>query len=341
MGVSPDLQGPGGEPALDVGLRLLEEVEGVEWAFVEARGARELEPEQVRGFDAILLADHSIVRETLPGADRLAHIARLGVGFNDLDLDGCTERGIVITNAPDGVRRPMAVSSILMILALAHRLLAKDRLTRAGGWEDRWGYLGTGVTGLTLGLVGAGNIGQEICRLAKSFELEVIAYDPYVDAQAAAEVGFDLVELAAVMSNADFVCVSCPLNDETHHLIGAAQLALMKSTAYLVNVARGPIVDEQALIAVLQSGGIQGAGLDVFEDEPVDLDNPLLSMENVIVAPHAIGHTDELFRRCGESGCRGMLRLARGEIPPNVVNPAVLEHPRVRRLLAEPRLASA
>lgn len=113
----------------------------------------------------------------------------------------------------------------------------------------------------------------------------------------------------------------------------------MKPTAYLVNVARGPIVDEKALIDVLQSGSIRGAGLDVFEEEPVDLGNPLLAMDNVIVAPHAVGHTDELFRSCGESGCRGILRLARGSVPANVVNPGVLEHPRVRQLLAEPRLS--
>lgn len=338
VGVSPDLRGPDGKLVFDVGLRLLEEAEGVGWAFLEDRGVGELLPEQISGFDAILLADHSIGPDTLLGADRLAHIARLGVGFNDLDLDGCNERGILITNAPDGVRRPMAVSAILMVLALAHHLLAKDRLTRAGNWEERWDYLGTGVTGLTLGLVGAGNIGQEICRLARAFEIEVVAYDPYVDEQTASELGFSLVELSTLLSSSDFVCISCPLNDETHHLIGAEQLSLMKPTAYLVNVARGPIVDELALTAALQRGAIQGAGLDVFEQEPVDPGNPLLTLDNVIVAPHAIGHTDELFRSCGESGCRSILRFARGEVPPNVVNPRALEHERVTQLLETPRI---
>ena len=339
VGVSPGLQTADGQLTFDVGLGLLEAVDGVEWAFIEDTGAAALAPDQVRGFDAILLADHSIVRETLPGADRLMLIARLGVGFNDLALDGCTDRGIVITNAPDGVRRPMAVSAILMILALAYRLLDKDRITRADRWDDRWSYLGTGVTGLTLGLVGAGNIGQEICRLAQAFDFRMVAYDPFVGEQTAATVGFELVELATLMSSSDFVCISCPLNDDTWHLIGPEQLALMKPAAYLVNVARGPIVDEQALIDVLQRRGIRGAGLDVFEEEPVDIDNPLLAMDNVIVAPHAIGHTDELFRSCGESGCRGMLDLARGNVPANVVNPRVLENPRFRQLLAKPRLS--
>jgi D-3-phosphoglycerate dehydrogenase len=338
VGLSPDVRGPDGRPVLDLSLHLLDAVDGVEWEFIEDRGVVELEPDQVREFDAVLLADTSVVQETLRGADRLAHVARLGVGFDDLDVAGCTEHGIVITNSPDGVRRPMAVSAMLLVLALAHRLLIKDRLTRSGGWADQWGYLGTGVTGLTLGLVGAGNIGQEICRLAKAFDLETIAFDPYVDDATAAEVGFRLVELETVMSQADFVCVSCPLTDETRHLIDAARLAQMKPTAFLVNLARGPIVDEQALLAALREGRIQGAGLDVYEQEPVDPGNPLLSLDNVIVTPHSIGHTDELFRSCGRSGCLSILAFARGEAPRNVVNPDVLDHPRVRQLLAEPRL---
>jgi phosphoglycerate dehydrogenase-like enzyme len=338
VGISPDLRGPDGKPSLDLGLRLLEEVEEVEWELIEDRGVVALEPGQVRDFDAVLLADTSVVRSTLDGVERLAHIARLGVGFDDLDLEGCTERGIVITNAPDGVRRPMAVSAILLVLALAHRLLEKDRLARSGGWEEQWSYLGTGVTGVTLGLVGAGNIGQEICRLAKPFEIETIAFDPYVDEATAASVGFRLVDLETLMSSADFVCVCCPLNDQTRHLVDAERLALMKPSAYLVNLARGPIVDESALVAALESGRIQGAGLDVYEQEPVDPDNPLLRRDNVIATPHCIGHTDEIFRACGEIGCRNMLAVARGEVPQNVVNPGVLDNPTFRRRLAEPRL---
>lgn len=338
VGLSPDVRGPGGKPSLDLGLDVLEEVDGVEWEFMRDRGMVELEPDQVRGFDAVLLADTSVVRSTLAGADRLVHVARLGVGFDDLDLEGCTEHGIVVTNAPDGVRRPMAVSAILLVLALAHRLLEKDRLARAGGWEEQWSYLGTGVTGLTLGLVGAGNIGQEICRLAKPLDLETIAFDPYVDEATAAEVGLRLVDLETLMSSSDFVCISCPLNEETRHLVDSERLALMKQSAYLVNVARGPIVDEPALIAALEGGRIRGAGLDVYEQEPVDPDNPLLRLDNVIVTPHCIGHTDEIFRACGEIGCRNMLATARGEVPRDVVNPDVLGHPRLKRLRAEPLL---
>jgi phosphoglycerate dehydrogenase-like enzyme len=338
VGLSPDVRGPDGRPALDLSLQVLDAVDGIEWAFIEDRGAPELDPDQVGEFDAVILADASVVRRTLAGAGRLAHVARLGVGFDDLDVAGCTEQGVVITNAPAGVRRPMAVSAILFVLALAHRLLVKDRLTRSGRWDEQWGYLGTGVTGLTLGLVGVGNIGREICRLARAFELEVIAFDPYVDDATAADVGFRRVELDALMSQADFVCVCCPLTGETRHLVDAGRIARMKSTAYLVNLARGPIVEEAALVAALRDGRIQGAGLDVFEHEPVDPGNPLLSLDNVIVTPHSIGHTDELFRSCGEIACRNIVAFLSGEAPGNVVNPRVLDHPRVRRLLAEPRL---
>jgi phosphoglycerate dehydrogenase-like enzyme len=233
----------------------------------------------------------------------------------------------------------MASASLLLVLALAYRLMVKDRITRAGRWDDRWLYVGRGLTGRTLGLLGAGNIGRELLRLALPFELRRIAADPYVPAEAAAAEGFELVDLETLFRESDFLCVLCPLNEETRGLVSAERLALMKPTACLLSVARGPIVDEAALIEALRERRIAGAAIDVFQQEPVDPGNPLLSMENVIVSPHALAHTDELFRLAGVSACRNALAVREGYAPTFVVNTEVLEHPLFLERLERNRLA--
>jgi D-3-phosphoglycerate dehydrogenase len=189
--------------------------------------------------------------------------------------------------------------------------------------------MGKGLIGRTLGLIGAGNIGREIMRLARPFGLRVIATDPNVDAATMAAEGATRVDLDSVLRTSDFVVVICVLTPQTHHLIGAAQLGLMRPDAYLINVARGPIVDEAALVTALRAGRIAGAALDVFEQEPVDPANPLLSMDNVIVTPHALCWTDECFRGIAESGLTSIIAALQGRRPRNVVNPEVLHHPRV------------
>jgi D-3-phosphoglycerate dehydrogenase len=216
-----------------------------------------------------------------------------------------------------------------LILALSHKLLIKDRLTRAGRWTERLNFMGMGITGRVLGVIGLGNIGREVFVLARPFGMRHIAYDPYVTSQEAEAVGVELVDLETLLRTADFVCICCALTPETHHMINAEQLALMKETAYLVNVARGPIVDQHALTVALQERRIQGAGLDVFEQEPADPNDPILTLDNVIVTPHAICWTDECFLGIGRSACRGILDVAAGRIPQNVVNRAVLDHPRL------------
>ena len=186
-----------------------------------------------------------VTRETFArGAGRLKIVARFGVGFDTIDVPACTENGVLLTIAPDGVRRPVAVNVITFILVLAQRLFAKDRLTRAGRWAEKVNYMGMGVTGRTLGAIGMGNIGAEVFRLAPPFGMRHIAYDPYVEPGEARALGVELVDLDTLLRTADFVSVMCPLNDETRGMIGARELALMKPTAYLINTARGPIVQE-------------------------------------------------------------------------------------------------
>jgi phosphoglycerate dehydrogenase-like enzyme len=211
----------------------------------------------------------------------------------------------------------------------------KDRLTRAGRWNERTDHMGQGLTGRVLGVVGAGRIGKETLRLARAFDMKLLAADPYVDAAEIAVIGAELVPLEALLERADFVVLSCVLTEETHHLISGPQLARMKPSAYLINVARGPVMDEPALIAALQAGRIAGAGLDVFEQEPVAPDNPILAMENTIVTPHALCWTDECFDGIATSALSEIAAAMAGHWPRFVVNPEVLTHPRVTAWLRE------
>jgi D-3-phosphoglycerate dehydrogenase len=243
-------------------------------------------------------------------------------------VDACTERGVLLTTTPDGVRRPMAVAAITHVLALSQHLTARDRLSREGRWDDRAGFVGLGLAGRTLGLVGLGNIGREVARLAEPFELVRIAYDPYVSEQQAAAAGTRLTSLEELMGTADFVVVTCALVPETLRLINAERIALMRPDAFLVNVARGPIVDQQALTDALAGGRIAGAGLDVFDPEPLAADDPLTRLDNVILTAHSLGWTDHCFRDCGVSAIRSVIALAEGGRPEHVVNRQALEHAR-------------
>ncbi len=310
----------------EIGLGLLEAQPGITWEFL-TEDTRELRADQVRDYDALLVLSPRITAATLAGADRLALVARFGVGFDTVDLDACTARGVAVTITPDGVRRPMATAAITLLLALSHRLMAKAELSRAGRWADKLDYMGVGLTGRTLGIIGFGSIGREIARLARPFVLRQIAFDPYATASAAADLGTELVDLEALLRSSDFVCIACALTPETYHLLDTERLALMRPSAFLVNVARGPIVDQVALTAALRAGRLQGAGLDVFEQEPVDPADPLLALPNVIATPHALGWTDECFAGMGQSACAGIVAVASGQVPSHVINRAVAEAP--------------
>lgn len=332
VGLTRDFLRKDGTLAFDIGLDALAGHPEIRWEFL-SRGAPELGCEDVRGYDAVVVLAPRVTAQTLEGADRLAIIARFGVGYDTVDVDACTRHGVVLTITPDGVRRPVATSAMTYILALSHKLLIKDRLTREGRWAEKIDHLGMGLTERVLGLIGLGNIGREVCRLARPFDLRIIAYDPHVDRETAASVGAKLVELDDLLRTADFVCICAALTDESRHLIDAGRLALMKPTAHLINVARGPIVDQAALTKVLQEGRIRGAGLDVFEQEPPNPNDPLFTLDNVIVSPHGICWTDECFSAMGRSAWTSILDLMAGRAPKYVVNRAVLSHPRLRERL--------
>jgi D-3-phosphoglycerate dehydrogenase len=333
VGITRDFVRPDGTFCFDnMGLNLLDNASGVEYEFLP-EDALTLRADHVQDYDGLLLLGRRVTADTLHGCDRLAILARFGVGYDTVDVEACTRNGVLLTITPDGVRRPVASSIMAFILALSHKLLIKDHLTRSGRWVDRIDAMGMGLTGRALGLVGLGNIGREVFALAQPFGMRHLAYDPYVRQAEVAGTGAELMNLETLLQTADYVCICCALTPETHHLINAERFALMKETAYLINTARGPIVDQSALIHALRERRICGAGLDVFEEEPIDKNHPILTLDNVIVTPHSICWTDECFQGMGRDACQSILDVATGQIPRSVVNREVLDHPSLQEKL--------
>jgi len=213
-----------------------------------------------------------------------------------------------------------------MMLALSRRMFIKDRLVREGRWQERGRYQGTEISGKVLGIVGYGGQGKELRRLVEPFGMKILAYDPFVSDEALERAGVQrAATLEEVFSQSDYVSIHCLLNEQTQGLIHKDLFRLMKPSAYFLNAARGPIVNEKDLIEALQNGTFAGAGLDVFEQEPPALDNPLLQMENVILAPHSICWTEECFAAMGSLAANSILSVMRGETPFGLLNPEVLE----------------
>lgn len=282
----------------------------------------EITPEIAARYDALHINLPRVTRASVARPDcRVKIVARNGVGYDTVDIPAVTEKGIVLTNTPIAVRRPVAVATLTLLFALAGRLFEKDELVRTDRWNDRTSYMGTGLTTRTLGLVGAGSIGQEIMSLAAPFFGKIVAADPYADKAALAKRGVELLALDDVMRQSDFVVVCCLLTEETRHLINERTLGLMKPTAYYINVGRGPIHDEKALTAALARGKIAGAGLDVTEREPIEPDSPLLAMKNTIITPHALCWTDECFEDIATTALQSIVDLSLGRRPKHVVNP--------------------
>lgn len=336
VALSGDFRKADGSPVYpDFDLTALRQAPGVELAFLEP--SPEIRPEQIEAFDALILLVPQFGRESIHPNGRLGVVARFGVGYDNVDVEACTQADIAVVITPDGVRRPVAVSIITLMLALTGKLMVKDRITREGpdGFARRSQYMGVGLVGRTLGSVGFGNIGAELFRLAKPFDMYFIAHDPVADANLAAERGVELVSLEDVFRRADVVSINCPLSAATRHLVDAKLLGLMKPTAYLINTARGPIVDQQALTRVLKQRRIAGAGLDVLEQEPPDPTDPILTLDNVILAPHALCWTDQCFAGNGAADIKAVLDVQHGREPRVVVNRAVLEREGWRRRLAD------
>ena len=334
VGFTRDYYDKDGNFILDCpGFRSLEKMPDIERGIF-AEMLPEVTPPQIEDYDIVVTRTFSRWTESsFVGNDRLLSLHRNGVGYDRIDVPALNKAGVLLCITPDAVRRPVAVAIITFILALSTRLFIKHQLTSEGRWSEVAKYNGYGLIGRTLGSLGVGNIGHEMFKLAKPFGMRHIAYDPYLKPEDVSDVDVKLVDMDTVLSESDFLNISCPLNEKTRHLVGERELKKMKPTAFLINTARGPIIDETVLHEALKERWIQGAALDVFEQEPTPPDNPLLKLDNVIVTAHAMAFTDHFLNNVWEIIARQITQLINGEMPGGVVNREVWDQPKFQSRL--------
>jgi phosphoglycerate dehydrogenase-like enzyme len=259
------------------------------------------------------------------GADNLVGIGRAGIGYDKIDLNACTANDVVVFNSPFGLTHSTASAAMFFILGLSKRYPLQERIVRDYHWDRQKDALGDDLAGQTLGIVGLGQTGLELARLIAPFGMRVIAYSPHADPTKAKDFGVTLIDgLDQVLRESDYISLHCRLSERTHGLIGERELSLMKPTAYLVNVARGELVDEAALARFLREKRFAGAGLDVFAIEPLPLASPLMTLDNVMLTPHWLASTRQAGRATMMPIIRGMVRISQGGLPDNVLNPDVL-----------------
>lgn len=284
---------------------------------------------------ADLAGAHGLIVSSMPeingefmdaAGPQLRVVARPGIGIDNIDVGAATARRVAVVHTPDAPTEPTAEHAVALLLALAKRVREVDAGLRTRGWDSRGPLVGTEVAGKTLGLVGLGRIGGRVAQIAQALGMHVLVYDPYISEGRAVTLGVRLVEsFEDLLAAADFVSLHTPLTPKTRGLIDAKALAQMRPTAYLINCARGPVVDEAALFQALHDGVIAGAGLDVFTQEPADAHNPLFGLPNVIVTPHVASYTHAGLRRMGMGAVEQVLQVLQGERPRHLVNPKALE----------------
>src|SRR5438874_5753132 len=286
---------------------------------------------RTRDADALVVSSAPVTRGVMSALEGLKVVVRTGVGYDVIDVPAATDLGVIVVNIPDLWIREVANHALALLLTWNRKILTLDRQVRTGVWAGGVPGGAGSLHGETVGIVGLGNIGSAFARRAAALETTLIACDPYVDDRHFATLGVERVSLERLAERSDYVSVHTLLNAETHHLIGEKFFARMKPTALLINTSRGPVVDEQALIRALQEKRLAGAALDVWEDEPIACDNPLLAMDNVVATPHAAYFSTAAVaaipRRCGEE----IARVLKGQRPLNVVNPEVYSTGAVRR----------
>ena len=307
---------------------------GIELEIIEDSAPTNITVDHTLRFDAIMMKRSPLHADALaPDTCLLKLVARNGVGYDHLDVESCTQAGVMIAITPEAVRRPVASANVALMLAFAHRIFERDRRTRDGAWDKRLKNKGIGLQGRVLGVIGLGNIGQEIFRLMQPWGMVHLGVAPNHTEDEFSDLGVSLVGLDTILAKAHFLCICCPLSKRTHHMIGERELRLMKQEAYLINTARGEIIDEVILVRALRESWIAGAGLDVFEQEPPSPLNPLFSLDNVIVGSHNLAQCEEMKQLANRGVAEAVLALANGTIPKNLVNPEVLEHPRLKEFM--------
>lgn len=280
--------------------------------------------------DVIMVVYAKITRKIIESAKKLKGIVRYGIGVDNIDLGAATSKGVFVANVPDYCIGTVADFAFALILALVRRIIHADKYVREKAYLSRWTnppeeLRGIDLEGKTLGIIGLGKIGVEVAKRAIGFGMNVLAYDPYVTPEIAKRLNVKLVDLETLLRESDVISIHCPLTKETYHLIDENKLRLMRKTAYIVNTARGPIIDEKALYKALKEGWIAGAALDVYEREPLPSDSPLFELDNVILTPHIAWYTEEALKRLEMSAVEEAIRILKGELPRNLVNKELIK----------------
>lgn len=309
----------------DIGLNLLEDC-----AALSVRSFSNHQPEitadQLLGQNAVIVLTPRVTADSLVRCDELVALVRFGVGFDSVDVDACTNADVALCITAGAVDHSVAEATVGWMLAISHHLMVKDQLVRSGQWDQRSLYMGSELRDRTLGLVGFGGIGRAVFRVLSGFRMQApLVYDPFVSPDEILAVGGTPASLDQLLADSDFVSLHCPLNSQTRNLISVRELAMMKPNAFLLNTARGGIVDEDALYEALSQKRIAGAALDCFQDEPLKSPSRWSTLENVLLAPHSIAWTNELFREIGRTACRAVIDFSKHQVPRGLVNPQVLE----------------
>lgn len=337
--LSGDLLDADGNPIGDLSLDLLSTEPSIQYSFIESQRPRrddpryqdrlyemQIEPGDVAAADAMIVCRPWVKSTAFSnGAARLVGIGRSGIGYDKIDLEACTQNDVVVFNSPYGLTHSTASAALILMLTLARKFNFQQRMVRDYRWDLQKDAIGLDLTGCTLGIVGLGRTGLELARLVAPFDMNIIAYSPHADPDEAARMNVTLVgSLDHVLRESDFVSLHGRLTPQTRDMIGAREFGLMKPTAYFINVARGEMVDERALIEALRAGRIAGAGLDVFHQEPLPVSSEFLKLDNVILTPHWLCSTQQALRATTSSVVKGIVNLAHGQLPENILNPAVI-----------------
>jgi D-3-phosphoglycerate dehydrogenase len=308
---------------LDYEIGVFEEIDG---KVVDGLATEAPLEEIVVDADALVVMYHPVNAALMDRMPKCKIINRSGIGFDIVDLDAATERGIYVTNIPDYCIQEVSDHAMAMMLALQRKIAFYDSRMKKGEWDLNQGWMMHRVEKQTLGLVAFGNIARAVCKKALAFGMNVIAYDPYLTEEQIIEGGAEPVhDLDVLLMNSDVISVHTPLTPETRGLIGEREISLMKENAVIINVARGGIVDEEALLTALEEKRIMGAGLDVFEKEPVDLLGPLVQHERLICTPHAAWNSIESEKERRQKSAEDVIRALQGEVPKYLVNRKVLD----------------
>ena len=309
--------------SLPEGLEILRKNFDVDVWTEYAPPSKEIIKERIKDADAILtMLSDKIDAEIINSAPKLKIIAQLAVGYDNIDLKAAKERGIYVTNTPDALTDASADFSFALMMAVSRRVVEADKYVRAGNWKVAWHpsmMLGAPLRGTTLGIIGAGRIGQAMAKRGLGFDMRILYYNRSAKHEFEKECGAKRVELDELLKESDFVSLHVPLNDQTRGLINAEKLALMKKTAYLISNARGPVIEEKALYEALKNHEIAGAALDVFCTEPTPADNPLLELDNIVVAPHISSANTVTRTKMSVMNAEDITAVLMGKEPKNIV----------------------